>query len=56
MEGFGEIAGIAVDPAGNLFVLGTDFELHELSAAGTQTSQCTEPYTETPYGGAKNSR
>jgi hypothetical protein len=42
--GFGEIGGIAVDPSGNLFVLGVDAVLHELSPAGTQTNQCTVPY------------
>jgi hypothetical protein len=44
MGGFGEIGGIAVDPSGNLFILGTDFAVHELSPGGSVTSECSEPY------------
>jgi hypothetical protein len=45
MEGFGEIAGVAVDPAGNLFVLGMDGKLHELNSAGVPIgASCEVPY------------
>ncbi len=49
--GFGEIAGIAVDSSGNLFVLNTDFVLHELDPAGTQTNQCIAPYQAGNFNG-----
>jgi hypothetical protein len=44
MTGFGEIIGIAVDPSGNLFIVGADYVMHELGPAGGQSNQCSLPY------------
>jgi DNA-binding beta-propeller fold protein YncE len=46
MEGFGQIAGIAVDPSGNLFVMetpGPDSVLHQFGGDGAETTECTVP-------------
>ncbi len=50
MEGFGEIAGIATDTSGHLFVLGsTDRELHELAPDGSESRDpCVIPYAGYP--------
>ncbi len=44
MESFGEILGIAVDPSGNLFVLGANGVLHEFGPDGSEASHCAVPY------------
>ncbi len=44
LGGFGKIVGIAVDPSGNLFVVGSGFQVHELTPAGGQARQCELPY------------
>jgi hypothetical protein len=41
LEGLGEIVGISVDPAGNLFVLNVEGKLRELAPGGSQESECT---------------
>ena len=52
MEGFSGIAGIAVDPSGNLFVMETpdsESALHEFGPGGAATGQCAVP-VKTPEG------
>jgi hypothetical protein len=44
LGGFGKIAGIAADQSGNLFVVGVDRVMHELTPTGGQTNQCELPY------------
>jgi hypothetical protein len=43
LEGISGIAGIAVDPAGDLFVISTDKSLHEFDASGAVVGQCSMP-------------
>lgn len=43
MSGFGEIAGVSVDSAANLWVLGTDGKLHQLGPTGSSTNECSLP-------------